>query len=707
MIELKKSNQIKFLLYICLSVFYILSRTNDYAVKFTTKILPVGKSKIFQKSFVEISTFVTVIDHVTIERIIDAAEIVDVVSDFVTLQKRGVNMLGLCPFHNEKTPSFTVSPAKGIFKCFGCGKGGNSVNFIMEHENLTYPEALKWLAKKYHIDVVEEEESEEQKQQKDERESMMIVSAFAQRFFTGYLWNENEGRTIGLGYFRERSFRDDTLKKFEVGFAPDDKSPFTDAAQKEGYRMDYLEKTGLTIKRENWVRDRFAGRVMFPIHNLAGRVIAFGGRTLKDDKNIAKYLNSPESEIYHKSKVLYGIFHAKREITRSDKCYLVEGYTDVLSMHQTGIENVVASSGTALTKDQIRLIKRFTPNITIIYDGDAAGIKASLRGIDLVLEEGMNVKVLLLPDGEDPDSFAKKMGAGSFQQYIKENETDFIQFKTRLLLKENENDPVAKAWLISDVIRSVAVIPDNITRSVYIKECSKLLNVDEETLYTEVRKQKIKQTEDLQKQETRENAKKIAPAETEEPKKQITGFLVEELEFLRFLIKYNKATLVEVEGENPHETEIVKVGDFMINELENDDLISENYLFKIIFGEVKENLDNESFDSWKHFIYHPNSDISKLATDLLSEKFHESKRWNKAGAHTEKEEDILDLLIPKIVFEYKHRKIRFMLESIEKKINEASVANDFDKVIEEQSKYMNLKRVEKFISDKLGNRAFI
>ena len=646
------------------------------------------------------------IDHATIERIIDTAEIADVVSDFVSLRKRGVNLLGLCPFHNEKTPSFTVSPAKGIFKCFGCGKGGNSVNFIMEHENLTYPEALKWLAKKYHIDVVEEEDSEEQKQQKDERESMMIVSAFAQKFFIRCLWDNNEGRTIGLGYFRERSFRDDILKKFEIGFAPDGQSPFTEAAQKEGYRIDYLEKTGLTIKRDNWVRDRFAGRVMFPIHNLAGRVIAFGGRILKDDKNTAKYLNSPESEIYHKSKVLYGIFHAKREIARNEKCYLVEGYTDVLSMHQAGIENVVASSGTALTKDQIRLINRFTTNITIIYDGDTAGIKASLRGIDLILEEGMNVKVLPLPDGEDPDSFAKKMGAGGFQQYIKENETDFIQFKTRLLLKEIENDPMAKALLISDVIRSVAVIPDNITRSVYIKECSKLLNVDEETLYTEIRKQKSKQTEDFRKKEIRESAKEFVSSETE-PKKHITGFLVEELEFLRFLMKYCKAPLFEVEGENPHETEIVKAGNFMINELENDDLVSENYLFQIIFSEVKENLDNESFDPWKHFIHHLNSDVSKLATDLLSERFQESKRWNKAGAYTEKEEDILDLLIPKIVFEYKHRKIRFMLENIEKKINEAATANDFDRVIEEQSKYMNLKRVEKFISDKLGNRAFI
>lgn len=647
------------------------------------------------------------IDHATIERILDTADIVDVVSDFVTLRKRGVNLLGLCPFHNEKTPSFTVSPAKGIFKCFGCGKGGNSVNFIMEHENLTYPEALKWLAKKYSIDVIEEEETEEQKQQKDERESLMIVSSFAQKYFTRYLWEENEGRTIGLSYFRERSFRDDIIKKFELGFAPDGKAPFTEAAQKEGYKMDFLEKTGLTIKRDDWVRDRFAGRVMFPIHNLAGRVIAFGGRILKEDKNTAKYLNSPESEIYHKSKVVYGIFQAKREIARSDKCFLVEGYTDVLSMHQAGIENVVASSGTALTADQIRLIKRFTPNITIIYDGDSAGIKASLRGIDLVLEEGMNVKVLLLPDGEDPDSFAKKMGASGYQNYVRENETDFIQFKTKLLLKSTENDPVAKARLISDVIGSVAVIPDTITRSVYIKECSRLLNVDEEVLYTEVRKHKRKQNDDLQKKEIREQPRRTPP-QPEPPVQNLSGnLMVEELEFLRFLLKYCNAPLFEVESEHPSENRIISVGEFMIGELENDDLVSEQPLFQIIFKGVKENLENPQFDSWKYFIYHPNGAVSKLATDLLSEKFIESKRWTKAGAYTEKAEDILDLLVPKIIYEYKLKKIRLMLAAIETEINRASEENDFERVIEEQSKYMNLKKVEWFLSDKLGNRTFI
>ena len=644
------------------------------------------------------------IDQATIERILDSAEISDVVSDFVTLRKRGVNMLGLCPFHNEKTPSFTVSPAKGIFKCFGCGKGGNSVNFIMEHENLTYPEALKWLAKKYHIDVVEHEDTEEQKQLNDERESLMIVSGFAQKYFTRYLWEENEGRTIGLSYFRERAFRDDTLKKFEVGYSPDGKTPFTDAAQKEGYKIEFLEKTGLTIKRDDWVRDRFAGRVMFPIHNLAGRVIAFGGRILKEDKNTAKYLNSPESEIYHKSKVVYGIFQAKREISKTDKCYLVEGYTDVLSMHQAGIENVVASSGTALTVDQIRLVKRFTPNITIIYDGDEAGIKASLRGIDLVLEEGMNVKVLLLPSGEDPDSFAKKMGASGYLNYIKENETDFIQFKTRLLLKSTENDPVAKARLISEVIRSVAVIPDTITRSVYIKECSKLLDVNEEVLYNEVQKQKRKQTDDFRIGVIREQARK-APRQTKIPEEiKVSQFLEEELVFLRFLLKHCNAPLFEVDIENTKETTIITAGQFMIGELENDDLISQNELFQIIFNDVRENLENKEFDPWKHFVYHSNSEVSALATDLLSEKFIESNIWKRGGGYTEQEEDILELLIPKVISEYKARKIQMMLPLIEEEINKAFLENNFEKVIDEQSKYMNLKRVEKDLSEKLGNR---
>lgn len=648
-------------------------------------------------------TFVPMIDQATIDRIMDAAEISDVVSEFVTLKRRGVNMLGLCPFHNEKTPSFIVSPAKGIFKCFGCGKGGNSVNFIMEHESLSYPEALKWLAKKYHIDVQESEETEAQKQLKDERESMMIASAFAQKYFTRYLWEENEGRTIGLSYIRERELRDNIVKKFELGYCPDGKDTFTQAAQLQGYQMEFLEKTGLTIKRDDWVRDRFAGRVIFPIHNVAGRVIAFGGRTLKKDKNTAKYLNSPESDIYHKSRVLYGIFQAKREITRQDKCYLVEGYTDVIAFHQAGIENVVASSGTALTPDQIRLIKRFSPNITIIYDGDEAGIKASLRGIDLVLEEGMNVKVLLLPQGEDPDSFSRSMSSTQLQEYIEANQTDFIRFKTKLLLENSENDPVSKARLISNIVRSISVVPDAITRSMYIKECSSLMDVGEDILYTEIRKLMQKESDDLRRKEYRDQtARKLAPQPVQEQKVIKNLCEIEEREILRILLKYFHTEVFEEEGETPEETISISVGRFVIEEIENDGLYSDNELINKFVDLFRENLDNPQFKPSQFFINHSDQQLCQLASDLMSEKYVESKRWKKGGAFVESEDEVLDLLVPKIVQEYKLRKVKNMLSDLEKGIQLAS--DDMEKVLNLQNQYINLKKVEKHLSIQLGNR---
>ena len=428
------------------------------------------------------------IDRPTIDRILDAADIIDVVGEFVQLKKRGVNYLGLCPFHNEKTPSFTVSPSKEIFKCFGCGKVGNSVNFIMEHEHLSYPEALKYLARKYHIEVVEKELSKEELEKQNERESLLVVTAYAARQFTENLFNTDEGISVGLAYFRERGFRQDTLKKFELGYSLEKRDAFSKRAMEEGYKQDYLIKTGLSIQGEERIFDRFSGRVMFPIHSLSGQVLGFGGRILRKDPKTAKYLNSPESEIYHKSRILYGMFQARKTISQEDRCYMVEGYTDVMSMHEAGIENVVASSGTSLTVEQVKLVKRFTPNLTILYDGDPAGIKASLRGIDIVLEEGMNVKIVLLPDGEDPDSYSKKVSNEEFRNYLKNNETDFIRFKTQLLLSETDNDPVARANLIKDVVRSIAVIPEAITRTVYIKECSTLLEVAEPILYNEVNK---------------------------------------------------------------------------------------------------------------------------------------------------------------------------------------------------------------------------
>lgn len=453
------------------------------------------------------------IDQATIDKILDAAQIVDVVSEFVTLKRAGVNYKGLCPFHNEKTPSFVVSPSKGLCKCFSCGKGGNVVHFIMEHEQLNYYEALKWLANKYHIEVKERELSDEEKQAQNVRESMFVVNDFANNYFQNLLHNHIDGQSIGLAYFRQRGFRDDIIRKFQLGYSLNERDALAREAKRKGFKEEFLEKTGLCYRRDNdgQLRDRFWGRVMFPVHTLSGKVIAFGGRVLKTDGKVAKYVNSPESEIYHKSNELYGIYFAKQAIVRDDRCFLVEGYTDVISMHQAGIENVVASSGTSLTSGQIRLIHRFTNNITVLYDGDGAGIKASIRGIDMLLEEGMNIKVVLLPDGEDPDSFARKHNATDYKAYINSHEVDFIRFKTNLLLEEVGNDPIKRAGLIGDIVRSISVIPENIVRSVYIRECSQLLQVEEKLLVQEVGKLMMRTKEEKQaaaeKQRQREAAK--------------------------------------------------------------------------------------------------------------------------------------------------------------------------------------------------------
>lgn len=645
------------------------------------------------------------IDPSTIERILDSANISDVVSEFVTLKKRGVNQLGLCPFHNEKTPSFTVSPAKGIFKCFGCGKGGNSVNFIMELEQLSYPDALRWLAKKYHIEIDEKEETQEEKQLKDERESMMIVSAYAQKYFSRFLLKENEGRTIGLSYLRERGIRDDIITKFELGYCPDGKDLFTVAAQKEGYKMDFLEKTGLTIKRDDWVRDRFGGRVIFPVHNVAGRVIAFGGRTLTNDKKVAKYLNSPESEIYHKGRTLYGIYQAKRDITRLDKCYLVEGYTDVLSFHQAGIENVVASSGTSLTIEQIRLIRRFSPNITIVYDGDEAGIKASLRGIDMVLEEGINVKVLPLPGGEDPDSFARSMSASQLAEYIREKETDFIKFKTQLLMGTVENDPVSKARLINEIVRSISVIPDTITRTVYIKECSRLMDVQEAVLYAEIRKIQNKQSEDRTRKELQElQIQASKPATPVAEKKTTNPFETEEREIVRILLKYFHHEAFDFEDEQTHQVTTYTVGFYVLSELQSDGLTSLNPTISFMISTLEENVDNKEFDPAKYFTQYPDAEISKFASNIMSDKYIESKRWSKAGAFIESETELLPFLVPKLIQEYKLKKVKILLKSLENQIKEASKNDEAEKLMDLMSQHMKLKEVQKDLSVALGFR---
>ena len=459
---------------------------------------------------------VTMIDQATIDRILDAAQIVDVVSEFVTLRRRGVNYIGLCPFHNEKTPSFSVSPSKGLCKCFSCGKGGNVVHFIMEHEQLSYYEALKWLARKYNIEVKERELTEQEKQASNLRESLFVVNQFASEYFQNVLYNVEEGQRIGMTYLRSRGFRDDIIKKFQLGYSTDNRDALARTAIEKGYKPEFLEKTGLCYRKDDGtLRDRFWGRVIFPVHTLSGKVVAFGGRVLNAaTKNVQmKYVNSPESEIYHKSRELYGIYFAKQAMVRQDRCFLVEGYTDVISMHQSGIENVVASSGTALTSDQIRLIHRFTNNITVLYDGDGAGIKASIRGIDMLLEEGMNVKVCLLPDGDDPDSFARKHNATEYQAYINDHEVDFIRFKTDLLIEEAGKDPIKKANLITSIVKSISVIPDSITRNVYIRECSEMLRMEERVLVNAVGKLKEQADENRKKEEQRKEYRARLQAE--------------------------------------------------------------------------------------------------------------------------------------------------------------------------------------------------
>lgn len=644
------------------------------------------------------------IDQGTIQRILDTAEITEVVGEFVTLKKRGTNLLGLCPFHNEKTPSFNVSPSKGIYKCFGCGKGGSSVNFIMEHEHLSFMEALKWLAKKYHIEVQEKEESPEDIQERNDHESQIIVSEFAQKYFTSQLWDSEYGKAVGLSYFHERGFRDEIIRKFGLGYCPEGKEPFTQAALQEGYKMEYLEKTGLTIKREDWVRDRFSGRVMFPIHSISGRVIAFGGRTLSQDKTIAKYLNSPESDIYHKSRIVYGIYLAKRAIIQEDKCYLVEGYTDVIALHQAGIENTVASSGTSLTVDQIRLIRRFTKNITIIYDGDQAGIKASLRGIDLVLEEGINVKVLPLPEGEDPDSFSKAMSSTELTRYINENETDFIKFKTRILLSGIENDPLSRARLITDIVNSISVIPEEIVRTEYLKECSRLLEVREDVLYNEIRKLKLKKNEALPAREPSPLPEKTAVAAPPIPSKEVyreNPYELEEKEILRVLLKCGSLKIYDYEHEESGEWISETVAAYILSELDVDNMVSVNPLINTIMEDYRDHLEDEVFDATRYFTLHTDPRVSLLASDIISEKHPLSPFWERGGSHIEREEDLLQVVVPKLVREYKLRVVSGMMSQIENKMKVADTAKDYDLSMELQASHQKLKEIEKILCKKL------
>jgi DNA primase len=647
------------------------------------------------------------IDQPTIDRINEAAQIQDVVSDFVTLKKRGVNLLGLCPFHNEKTPSFTVSPAKGIFKCFGCGKGGNAVHFIMEHEQISYYEALKYLARKYNIEVQERELSPEEMAVRNDRESMFLANEFAQKNFTQTLHNHIDGKSIGLGYFYERGFRDDIIRKFQLGYSLDHRDAFTQTALKAGYNKEYLIRTGLTLENESGqFTDRFRGRVMFPVHSLSGKVVAFGGRILKKDDKMAKYVNSPESEIYHKSNELYGIYFAKQAIVKQDRCLLVEGYTDVISMHQSGIENVVASSGTSLTAGQIRLIHRFTENVTIVYDGDPAGIKASLRGIDLLLEEGLNIKVLLLPDGDDPDSFARKNNASDFIEYIQKNSSDFIRFKTNLLLAEAGNDPVKRAGLVLDIVQSIAIIPNLAIRSEYVKECSALLNVDEQMLYYEINK--------LKNKEQRKNAGPLPEisnggqtTDSGNSGKQTTQSLLkyeeQERNILQILLKYGEIVYYFADKE---EQQPVTFGDYIIEELEHDHLLFSYPIHALMLEEYKIYHKQGNFNAEHFFLYHQNGELSTLTADLMTEKYTLSRIHSKIKK-VQADSERLKELVPRVVYEYKNS---LFLEMIKQKLLEMKAANDaknnelVDKIMMEMSQ---LESVKENLSKRLGERIIL
>ena len=602
------------------------------------------------------------IDRATIERIQDTVQIVDVVSDFVSLKRRGTNYVACCPFHHEKTPSFSVSPTKGIFKCFGCGKAGNAVAFVMEHEQMSYVEALKYLGKKYGIEVVDKEESAEDIQQRLYHESLLIVNEFAKDFYVKRLWESEDGQAIGLSYFKERGFTDETIKKFNLGFAPNEKRAFTHQAQKAGYKKEHLTGVGLTIEREEngELFDRFYDRVMFPWRSISGKVIAFGGRTLRSDKAIAKYINSPESEAFVKNRSLYGIYEAKAAIVKQQKCYLVEGYTDVISFHQAGIENVVASGGTSLTAGQIALIRRFSIKITVLYDGDFAAIKASLRGIDMFLEEGMEVKVALFPDGEDPDSYAKSHTAEQVQEFLNSREEDFIAFKYRLLSKDAERDPMQRARLITEIVNSISVIPDAIVRNVYVEDTALRLNVQEVLLQQEVAKARRARLEKGQFRSRMEETATLGSlqgegaAGTNIPSFVIDAYCEEaEKEILYYLIKFGHLPL-HLEEEflyGADGSQEQRVSEYILGQLQNDELELQNLVYKNIFNEYF-GLDYIDPDKiFKHFINHPNPAISKTVIDIMAQPYTITiAQFNKSLIP---EKNILGKVVPKSILIYK------------------------------------------------------
>ncbi len=618
------------------------------------------------------------IDHATIDRIFAAADIVDIVGDYVTLKRKGANYQACCPFHNEKTPSFVVSPAKGMFKCFGCGKGGNAVTFIMEQENVSYPEALKIVAKRYGIEVEEREQTEEEVRRNNDRESMFALNGWAAEYFSKYLWANPEGKSIGLSYFaQKRGFTDATIKKFGLGFCSAEGDAMSQAALAAGYKEEFLLSTGLALKseRDGRLRDRFRDRVMFPVHNISGRVVAFGGRTLRTDKSVAKYQNSPESEIYSKKRELYGLYFAKKAIQQMDFAIMVEGYTDVISMHQAGVENVVASSGTSLTVEQIQLLHRFTRNITVIYDGDAAGLKASLRGIDLILKEGMNVRVVLLPAEDDPDSFARSHTAEEVQTYIRENEEDFLTFKAKLLLRDAGRDPIKRAEVISDMVQSIILVPDTIQRSVFTKECARIMDVDENMLISEVARKRAIQSGDRETEEfiRREQAKirreqqMATNADATTLQRPLSAGSSEdalEREIIKYLLKAGHKNF---EVKEHYNVISINIADEIFRNLDEDNIVFSNRVYNVLLSTYREHWQELGVGvevGAQYFVNHPDPEVCNAAVDILTsdDNYVPSNIWQRKDVHVESEEEILSAGVPKAIMLYRSKVVERMIK---------------------------------------------
>ena len=642
------------------------------------------------------------IDKATIDKIMDAANIVDVVSEFVALRKAGVNYKGLCPFHDEKTPSFMVSPSKGYCHCFSCGKGGNAVGFIMEHEQMTYPEALRWLAKKYNIEIHDRELSAEERREANDRESMFIVNEWAMKYFQDNLNNHVEGRAIGMQYFRQRGFRDDTINKFMLGYALQEKDALAKAARAKGFNEQYLIDTGLCYRKDNGqLQDRYYGRVIFPVHNVTGRIVAFGGRILSNDKKLAKYVNSPESLIYHKSNELYGIYLAKQAISKNDRCYLVEGYIDVTSMHQHGVENVVASSGTSLTTGQIRLIRRFTPNITVLYDGDPAGIHASIRGIDMLLSEGMNVKVLLLPDGDDPDSFARKHPAQEFRDYIEEHQTDFIAFKTNLLLK-GVTDPIKRSEAINSIVHSVAVIQDPIKRATYIADCAHRLGMNENTLIGTMNNFIREGQEQLRKEQQREERRQDTTATTVSSPQAQEVQQATKIEYMlvQLVVRYGETIIYkDVETEDGGKINL-SVAQYISYDLGADNLTFHDERYNRILQEAVEHNDNSGFKAESYFTHHPDVSINQLATDMAIDRFQLSK-----SLQVKHDEETLRNQVEHLVLDFRKEYVQQRLSILKQQI--ALSANDMERMRQLMEEYKEIQSMRNTIARELGNEVMI